>query len=159
MKCSCILNASTTKGLSFLVALVHLSSCCVSIDVFLLFVEPGYIMLAAMFLVCIVTLFVCRKLEFFWVLYSLSSWVWFGDKLFSCLLFFSASSIIILRIHYCCFNSVYYLGLWLNFLGFVFEKDYNSDLAKWGFEISIAVLLPLYCCIILFLVIMCWQPQ
>ena len=48
------------KGLSFHVALVHLSSCCVSIDVFLLIVEPGYIMLAAMFLACIVQI-VCMQ--------------------------------------------------------------------------------------------------
>ena len=136
------------KGLSFHVALVHLSSCRVSIDVFLLIVEPGYIMLAAMFLVCIVRLFVCRKLEFFWVLYSLSSWVWFGDKHFSCLLFFFASSIRILMIHFCCFNSVYYLGLWLNFLGFIFEKDYNPESCEvrvWNFYCSSSPFVLLYC--------------
>ena len=84
-------NACTTKGLSFHVVTVHLYSCLVSLDVFLLLVGPGYIFLAVLFLVWIVTLSVCRKRDFcFLVLHSLSSWVWFGDKLsFSSLFFLS----------------------------------------------------------------------
>ena len=63
-------------------------------------------------------------------------------------MFFFASSIRILMIHFCCFNSVYYLGLWLNFLGFIFEKDYNPESCEvrvWNFYCSSSPFVLLYC--------------